>query len=1156
MTSFFAQLRSAVTPRSRILKFALYGLTVYLLGCAVLGGLIPYIAKQQAPTILTEQLGRNVTLQDISINPFTLELAVSGFEINELDSPKTFASFAAAYGNIQLWQSISSWAIVIEDIRLQQPTFRVARTETANQQVVFNFSDIITRLSQNSQPTPMSTEPSVIPAINIANIQIQQGVFTLDDNVTDTHINYPNINVSLAQFNSLSSALNDKQDQVNRYNLRIEDQFKGSVALQGQFQLAPLAIKGDVKVTGIDLSRYWSFIDQLFAINLAEGTLSLNGQYDVILQDKNLAPISHINVTKAQIVIKRFKALHQQDEKIAIDVLALNNINLDSHKKRVSIGEFHTEKGNIKLNITPTGADLVALLLPKDTELTTTVDTSDLSSTASTTTESAITESAITESATTDTIDSETADLGTIDIEKANSDEQKADSTNVADTITDKAIATVKQVTTDLNTKAASDTTAKTDTETDAEPLLAQQSPPSATQDATKETTVETDSQTTQQKTAVTSNAIDADSPWLVTLDKISIVQYQVKLGEGIASDKIILWQIGPIDLTTGVIKSDLSSPIDYQFSAGINQQSLLTSTGQVDALAQTVNAEIDFSNMLLSRLQPYIAPYINITIEDGMFSTKGVLHADAKDTLTYSGSANISQLHINDNVLKQPLLTWQTMDINQLSFDRQQANIDIDEINFDKLFSRLIISPDRSTNISELINTPADVKQTTASVETDSVETDKVAVSPSKAEQATLSTGNEQSTTDAPQMKLNINKIGFKDSSAFFADNSLTPNFASGIEMLNGQITNLSSNPETTASVDLAGKIDKYAPVTLKGDVNPLLAQPYLDLNLNFDKVELTSVNPYSGTYAGYYIDKGQLSLDLNYQLKNNELVGSNHVVIDQLELGKRSNSSLATSLPVTLAIALLQDRHGVIDLGVDVSGDIDSPSFSFGSIIINALGNIITKAVTSPFSFLAGLVGSDEQIDKISFEYGRSNISLKQKSTLDKLAKALIDRPLLNLNIKGSIDIINDKQALAETKLHKQLANAAGIKFKDFPKSVSASKYPVTGPLADALYQLVEQELSQDPLDIKQKLQQKKPKLTEAELITRWHIGLYNMLKNHQQFTADEFGLLAQERAKAVKAYLIAQAGIDAGKIFVLESRINTAEDAAEALLELQVK
>ncbi|PIX72589.1 DUF748 domain-containing protein [Shewanella sp. CG_4_10_14_3_um_filter_42_91] len=637
-----------------------------------------------------------------------------------------------------------------------------------------------------------------------------------------------------------------------------------------------------------------------------------------------------------------------------------------------------------------------------------------------------------------------------------------------------------------------------------------------------------------------------------MTLNKISITEYLVDLGEGIASDNIILWQIGPIDISTGIVKSDLSTPIDYQLSAGINAQSLLTSVGQIDAVAQTVDADIDFSNMLLSRLQPYIAPYINMTIEDGMFSTKGRLHADAKDMLTYSGSANISQLHINDNVLKQPLLTWETMDINQLAFDRQQAKIDIDEINFDTLFSRLIISADRTTNISALINT------------TDTATPPKqVGVEPSNAratsadEAAVLSAGNESPATAKPaQMQLNINKIGFKDSSAFFADNSLTPNFASGIEMLNGQITNLSSNPETTASVDLTGKIDKYAPVTLKGDVNPLLAQPYLDLNLNFDKVELTSVNPYSGTYAGYYIDKGLLSLDLNYQLKNNALVGSNHVVIDQLKLGKPSNSSLATSLPVTLAVALLQDRNGVIDLGVDVSGDIDSPSFSFGSIIINALGNVITKVVTSPFSFLAGLVGDDEEMDKISFDYGLSTITLKQKTTLDKLAKALIDRPLLNLNIKGSVDLINDQQALAESQLHKKLAKTAGIKFKDFPKSLSASQFPATGPIADALYQLAEQELSQPPQDIKQTLKQQTPEITEAELITRWHIGLYNMLKNQQQSTRDDLGELAQQRAKAVKAYLIDQAGIDAGKVFVLESRINTAEDAAEASLELQVK
>ena len=615
-------------------------------------------------------------------------------------------------------------------------------------------------------------------------------------------------------------------------------------------------------------------------------------------------------------------------------------------------------------------------------------------------------------------------------------------------------------------------------------------------------------------------------------------------MGEGIASDNIIIWQLGPINLSTGKLVSDFSSPIEYQLSTVINEQSQLSSSGQVDVQAQSINAEIDFNNMSLTRLQPYIDPYINVTIEDGIFSTQGSLSADANDRLVYQGKAQISQLDIKDNVLKQPLLNWETMDINQLSYDRKQAKIDIDEINFDSLFSRLIIAADRSTNISQLIHDNNPAPETLNAQKTE----------PQLASAATQETAKSQD--ESPEMQLNINRIGFKDSSAFFADNSLTPNFASGIELLNGDIINLSSNPQTTASVDLAGKIDKYAPVTLKGDVNPLLEQPYLDLNLNFKKVELTSVNPYSGTYAGYYIDKGQLSLDLNYKLKDSVLVGTNHLVIDQLKLGKRSNSEEATSLPISLAVALLQDRHGVIDLGVDVAGDINSPSFSFGSVIINALGNVITKVVTSPFSFIAGLVGSEDVIDKVSFTDGASLIEHQQQLTLDTLASALIERPLLTLNIKGSVDVANDKPALAERKFHKKLAKAAAIKLRALPTHLSASQFPTTGPLTNALYLLAEQELGQLPSDIKQQLLTESPELNQEELTTRLHISLYNMLKNNQPVSADDLGLLAQARASAVKAYLVEQGQVDASKVFVLESRINTHQNASVAMLELQAK
>ncbi len=193
-----------------------------------------------------------------------------------------------------------------------------------------------------------------------------------------------------------------------------------------------------------------------------------------------------------------------------------------------------------------------------------------------------------------------------------------------------------------------------------------------------------------------------------------------------------------------------------------------------------------------------------------------------------------------------------------------------------------------------------------------------------------------------------------------------------------------MSSVPGTKASVDISGNIDRYAPVKVKGEINPLLDQPYLDLDVIFQSVELTTVNPYSGTYAGHYIDRGQLSLSLNYQLENNQLKGSNHVVIDQLQLGKASESDLATDLPISLAIALLQDSDGVIDLGVEVSGDVDDPEFSLGAVIWSTISNIITKAVTAPFSFIAGLADSDDELNVIEFEFGANTLTTDEQEKL----------------------------------------------------------------------------------------------------------------------------------------------------------------------------
>ncbi|GIU05631.1 ATPase [Shewanella sp. c952] len=636
--------------------------------------------------------------------------------------------------------------------------------------------------------------------------------------------------------------------------------------------------------------------------------------------------------------------------------------------------------------------------------------------------------------------------------------------------------------------------------------------------------------------------------PWTAVLNAVDIENYQVNLTENILTQGT-LWQISDLKLHTDKINADLSSPIDYQLSLDINQQGTLSADGSIDIKQQNVLSQLQLSNLGLNQFQDYLSPYINIDLKQGLLSTKGSLELNNEaDQLSYNGALNISDLLVKDTVQKKTLLKWKNVDINAIGFDKAANSVEIDHIVLKQPYGRIIIAEDKSTNFGELVVTP-----TTSELSQSSEQNAQTATSVKVAKPTTRNTDKVAATA----MAISINKISINDGSTFFADNSLTPNFAASIEQLNGQVTKLSSSSQQAASVDIKGKIDRYAPVTLKGDINPLLEQPFLDLALGFKHVELTSVNPYSGTYAGYYIDKGQLSLDLNYRLENNQLVGDNHLVVDQLELGKPSDSSLATTLPVTLAIALLQDRHGVIDLGLQVSGDLDEPSFSFGSIVMTAFTNVITKAVTAPFSLLAGLLGADDdELDKVNFDAGSNELNDQAKETLGQLAKGLADRPMLKLNVEGAVNVADDNRALSEVQLAQKLAQLAQLEIEQLPTDLSASTYPTTGALSDALKLLYETELASPAVDVKTAIEaehQGDNALTDEQLTTRWHIALYNFSLSAQRISDDALGDLAQQRASAVKTFLADSKTVAPERVFLLDSRVNLNTGASQALLTL---
>ncbi|HCB16747.1 MAG TPA: hypothetical protein DEP76_06885 [Alteromonas sp.] len=624
-------------------------------------------------------------------------------------------------------------------------------------------------------------------------------------------------------------------------------------------------------------------------------------------------------------------------------------------------------------------------------------------------------------------------------------------------------------------------------------------------------------------------------------------------------------WRVHPITLTTSEIDSHFSTPVDYEVALAIsgnsqaipeNAQGELVTRGSADLATQAVVGELTLSDIALSQVQSYLTPFVNLSLSEGALSaTTRYEVAESGKTLLVSGDATVDNLTILDGLHYEPLVKWQSLDVADLRFSLADNTLDMASVNIIEPYAKILIDEQKRTNIGAIIRSGESSSENASEVG-DAKEGSVNTPENGEAEGDSVDT-SVTGEAEGSSLAISIAAINLNNGSAYFADESLTPQFASSIESLNGSIEQLTSDAGSAAKVAINGKIDSYAPVSLKGELNPLLEELFLDLDFAVEGAELTSVNPYSGTYMGYYIDKGLLSLDVRYKVQNSELDGNNHVVIDQLTLGRKSDSEQALSLPLGLAVALLQDNDGVIDLGLEVSGDLDNPDFSFGSIILNALGNLITKAVTAPFTFLASLVGSEDELNRVDFTAGQDSLDEQATQRLTTLAEALNKRPGLRVSIEGTVDAVSDARELAVAQLHQQLLERSAQ--DALPDNFSASNVPLEGPLASTLETLFSETFSDSVQDEQQRIRAQlqnnnEEPVTEQQVTRALHIAMYNRLRDSISIPESKLAALAQERGKRVKAYLVNQAQVEAGRLFLLNSREHLQSQSSSVELSLQ--
>ena len=556
----------------------------------------------------------------------------------------------------------------------------------------------------------------------------------------------------------------------------------------------------------------------------------------------------------------------------------------------------------------------------------------------------------------------------------------------------------------------------------------------------------------------------------------------------------------------------------DIDISMRVEKKGSVSIKGKVAIEPVAAELAVEVKALPLKPLNPYLAEKAQAILAAGALNLRGNVVASlpqgADPKVSFRGKMWVNKFSLLDKANAEDLLKWETLYVGEADIRYTPLFVHINEVSLSNFYSRIIINADRTTNLQEVFNAaPAGEQAQTAPASPEV----KAAEQPPK-----------------PGNIIKIDKVTLVGGTINFTDKFIKPRFSGNLLEIGGRITGLTSQEGTLAEVDLRGMYERYAPLEITGKINPLREDRHMELKASFKEMDLTALTPYSGRYAGYVIEKGKLSFQMEYLIVKNKLDAKNSIFLDQLTFGDKVESPDATKLPVKLGIALLKDRKGEINLDIPVSGDLDDPQFSLGGLIWKVIVNLLVKAATSPFALLGAVFGGGEQLSYAEFEYGLAAITPETQKKLDTLVKALSDRPGLKLDIVGHADPDKDREGLKRyiimRKVKAQKIKELAKKEKATPSLDSITVTPAEYP--EYLKRAYGEEKFPKPRNILGMA--KSLPVPEMEKL---------MLTN-MPVTDDDLRLLAKDRGLIIKDYLLKSGQIGQERIFLVESSPLTIE------------
>ncbi len=593
--------------------------------------------------------------------------------------------------------------------------------------------------------------------------------------------------------------------------------------------------------------------------------------------------------------------------------------------------------------------------------------------------------------------------------------------------------------------------------------------------------------------------------PWQALIKNLFLKGYRINLTDETTAPPVKMNWSG-IRFSANNIGTRRGTKARFKLALIIGGKGRLSASGDIVPEPFSARAALRLKNAPIQPVTPYMHGRVNMDVTSGAISGNGNISMSYMKkngfSAHYAGDAAVDDFNAVETTDNHRLIAWKSLLFKGLQSGVNPWVSKIDTISLTGFYSRIAVLPDGKTNLQGMVIAQKGPPAVPLAGRK------KTPYIPSKPEERPFS----------------VNTFKMSGGTISFFDDHIKPHYSMKFLGTGGSVTGLSSNPGKTAVLDMKTRINGVAPAEITGKIRPLSKEVYADIAMRLGGMELPPVSPYSRKFIGYDIVNGKLSLDLHYMIEKDTLNAKNNIKMDQFDLSEKPENPKAAKLPVRLAIALLKDRNGLIDLDIPISGNLKDPKFSLGGVIWVAIRNTIIKLATEPFALIGKLFGGGAELGYINFNPGLAALSPGDMKKLNIIAKALHDRPKLRLTMTGRIDPAQDAAGLRNIIFTRKLKAA---KYRDMSKKERPSNLDDVTIKPDEYNKYLKKAYKAEKF--------KKPTNFLGLDKSLPPPQMEKLIMAHININREDLKRLSAERARAVRDYLMTTGKVDPGRLFV---------------------